>query len=93
MSLEGEVRGLELERRAELEQAAGTGDVEPGDAGAAVRLDRDEALGGERTQGRPDAVAGHAVALGQLALGEPIAGSELPIEHPGPDRAREGVDG
>src|SRR5918992_2694175 len=70
VALEGEVRGLELERGAELEEAANAVGVEPGDAGAAVGLDRDEALGGEGTQRGPDAVARDAVPLGPLALGE-----------------------
>ena len=48
--------------------------VEPGHAGAAIGLDGDEALGRERAQGGPHRVAGDAVALGQLALGQPLAG-------------------
>jgi len=68
VALEREMGGLELERRAELEQARDGGLVEAGDLGAAVRLDRDEPVRGERPKGRPDGVPCLLPAIGSPSV-------------------------
>ena len=93
VALEREVRGLQLERRAQLVQPAHVVAAELGDVRAAVRLDPHQALGGERAQRRPQRVAGDAVGLAQLALAQPVAGGQLAVEDLAPQRVGEGVDG
>ena len=85
--------GLQLERGAQVEQTAQGLGVEAGDAGAAVALERDEALAGERPQRHAQGVACDVVLLGQLALDEPGAGPQLALEDALAQRGGEGVDG
>ena len=56
MPLERQVGRLELERGAELVEALDVGLVEPGDRGAAIRLDPDESLDGKLAERRPQRV-------------------------------------
>ena len=94
VALEREPRGLELERRAQLEQRArGRPALRLATRRAAVRLDRDEALGGERAQRGAQRVAGDAVGVGELLLAQPLAGAEVAVEDAGAQRGGERVDG
>jgi hypothetical protein len=93
VAFEHQVRGLELERGAQLEELEQAFRGERGDAGAAVGLELDQALGRQRSQRRPQAVAGDAVALGQLALDEALPGGQVAVEDPPAQRVRERVDG
>src|SRR5215218_80401 len=91
-ALEREPGGLDLQRGAQLEQRPAVGRGEPGDGRAAVRLDRDQALAGQLAQRRAQRVAGDAVGLGELELAQPLAGGQLAVEDPGPQRGGDGVD-
>ena len=93
VALEREVRGLELEGGAQLVQPADVLLRELGDVRAAVRLDRHQALGGERAQRRPQRVARDAVRLDELALAQPGAGRQDAVEDLAPQRVGQGVDG
>jgi hypothetical protein len=93
VALEHEMGGLELERGAQLEQVGQALARERGHAGAAVGLELDEALVGEGSERGAQAVAGDAVALGQLAFDQALAGGEVAVEDAPAQRARQRVDG
>ena len=104
MALEGEVGCLELERGAELVEALDVGFVEPGDRGAAIRLDPDETLDRELAERRPERVSRDGVRLREVGLSQRRPRREVAVEdaiaqkrgelvhdgHPA-ERARHGV--
>ena len=66
---------------------------QPRHARAAVGLDPDEPLGGERPQRRAQRVPGDAVARGQLLLDQPLPAGALAFEDLLAQRCGDGLDG
>ena len=93
VAVQRQARALDLERGAQLVEAAHRGLVEAGDVRAAVGLDDDEALARERAQRGPDGVAGGVVLGGQALLDEAVAAAELALQDGLAQRGREAVDG
>jgi hypothetical protein len=93
VALEGQVRRLELERGAQLEQGAGLLARELRDGRAAVGLDDDEALGRERAERGAQRVPGDPVGRRQLLLAQPLPAGEVAVEDAGAERLGDGVDG
>ena len=69
-----EVRGLDLQRGAQLVERDDRVGVQAGDARSAVWRDRDEALVGQRAQRRANGVARGAVGIDEIGLDQPRTG-------------------
>ena len=80
VALEREVGRLELERGAELVEALDVGLVEPGDRGAAIRLDPDETLDRKLAERRPERVSRDRVRLRELGLSQRRPRREVAVE-------------
>ena len=92
-ALQGEVRGLALERQAQREELGQLVAGQQRHARAAVGLDAHEALDLELAQGGAQRVAGDLVGLDQLALDQPPPGLEVAFEDALAQDGRQLVDG
>ena len=86
MTLERHAGGLDLERDAQLRQAANVLGREALHTRAAVRLDLDDALALQRPQRRAQRVARHVVLAAERLLPERRARREVAVEDAPPDR-------